>query len=63
MAQLRKAGAKEVHLRISCPPIRHPCYFGIDFPDKSKLLATDRSIDQIRDFLSIQCCFQAFGHQ
>ncbi len=53
MAQLRKAGAKEIHLRISCPPIRHPCYFGIDFPDKSKLLATDRSIDQIRDFLEV----------
>src|SRR5262249_52030567 len=34
MAQLRRAGAREIHLRISCPPIRHACYFGIDFPDK-----------------------------
>jgi len=53
MAQLRKAGAKEIHLRISCPPIRHPCYFGIDFPDRSKLLATDKSIEQIREFLGV----------
>lgn len=53
MAQLRKAGAKEIHLRISCPPIRHACYFGIDFPDPSKLLATGRSIDEIRDFLGV----------
>jgi amidophosphoribosyltransferase len=53
MLQLRKAGAKEIHLRISCPPIRNACYFGIDFPDPSKLIATGRTVDQIRDYLGI----------
>ncbi|MCC7146618.1 MAG: amidophosphoribosyltransferase [Phycisphaeraceae bacterium] len=53
MVQLRKAGAKEIHLRISCPPIRHACYFGIDFPDPSKLIATDRTVDQIRQYLGV----------
>ena len=53
MEHLRRAGAKEIHLRISCPPIRYPCYFGIDFPDRSKLIAHDRSIEQIRDFLGV----------
>ncbi len=53
MAQLRRAGAKEIHLRISCPPIRHPCYFGIDFPDRSQLIANNRTVDQIRDYLGV----------
>ena len=53
MQQLRRAGAKEIHLRISCPPIRHACYFGIDFPDPSKLIATGRTVEQIRDFLGV----------
>ena len=53
MKQLRRAGAKEIHLRISCPPIRHPCYFGIDFPDSKQLIATDRSIEQIREFVGV----------
>ena len=53
MAQLRKAGPKEIHLRISCPPIRHPCYFGVDFPDRSKLIATGRTVEQIAEFLGV----------
>jgi amidophosphoribosyltransferase len=53
MQQLRRAGVKEIHLRISCPPVRNPCYFGIDFPDPSKLVATGRTVDQIRDFLGV----------
>ncbi len=53
MAQLRRAGAREIHLRISCPPIRHACFFGIDFPDPAKLIATGRSIDDIRDYLGV----------
>jgi len=53
MQQLRRAGAKEVHLRISCPPIRHACYFGIDFPDPSKLIANNRTVDQIREYLGV----------
>lgn len=53
MAQLRRAGAKEIHLRISCPPIKYPCHFGIDFPDPSKLIAHERSVEQIREFLDV----------
>jgi amidophosphoribosyltransferase len=39
MDQIRSAGAKEIHLRISCPPIRHPCFFGVDFAEPSQLIA------------------------
>ncbi len=53
MGALRKAGAKEIHLRVASPPIKHPCYFGIDFPDPSKLVAPNRSIDEIRDYLEV----------
>ena len=53
MQQLRRAGAKEIHLRISCPPIRNPCYFGVDFPDRSQLIATDRSPEQIAEYLGV----------
>lgn len=53
MGALRKAGAKEIHLRVASPPIRHPCYFGIDFPDPRELAATGRTIDDIRDFLEV----------
>ncbi len=48
---LREAGAKEVHLRISCPPTRNPCYFGIDFPSRSELVAAENSLEQIREFI------------
>ena len=50
---LRAAGAKEIHLRVASPPIRHPCYFGIDFPDQRKLIANNRDINGIRDFLAV----------
>lgn len=50
---LRQAGAKEIHMRISCPPIRFPCYYGIDFPTVEELLANNRDLDQIRDFLEV----------
>ena len=53
MAQLRRAGAKEIHLRISCPPIRHACYFGIDFPNPDELIAAQRTVDQIAEYLGI----------
>lgn len=48
---LKKAGAKEVHVRVSCPPHRHPCVYGIDFPDESQLMAAKYSIEEIRKFL------------
>ena len=50
---LRQAGAKEIHLRISCPPIRFPCFYGIDFPTKEELLANNRDIEQIKKFLDV----------
>jgi len=53
LGMLREAGAREIHLRISSPPIRHPCYFGIDFPDPAELAAHDRTIDAIRDFIGV----------
>lgn len=53
MRHLRRAGAKEIHLRISCPPITHPCYFGIDFADTDELIASTRTVDQIRDYLHV----------
>ncbi len=45
---LRDAGAREVHFRISCPPTRFPCYYGIDFPSPGELIASNRSIEKIR---------------
>ncbi|MDH4470285.1 MAG: amidophosphoribosyltransferase [Verrucomicrobiae bacterium] len=48
---LREAGAKEVHLRISCPPHRYACYYGIDFPDPEKLLANQYSQEELCAYL------------
>ncbi len=50
---LREAGATEIHMRVSCPPIRFPCYYGIDFPTKEELLANNRDLDEIREFLGV----------
>ena len=48
---LREAGAAEVHLRISSPPWRWPCFYGIDTPSHEELLATDRSVEEMADVL------------
>ncbi|HUU85632.1 MAG TPA: amidophosphoribosyltransferase [Phycisphaerae bacterium] len=53
MGALRRAGAREIHLRVASPPIRHPCYFGIDFPDPHELVANGRTVEQIRDYLEV----------
>ncbi len=50
---LRAAGAEEIHMRVSCPPIRFPCYYGVDFPTREELLANNRSLEQIREFLEV----------
>ncbi len=50
---LRQAGAREIHMRVSCPPIRYPCFYGIDFPTKTELLANKRNMDQIKEFLNV----------
>jgi amidophosphoribosyltransferase len=49
---LKEAGAKEVHVLVSCPPHMNPCVYGIDFPDRSKLMAANHSIDEIRRYLN-----------
>ncbi|MCK5850073.1 MAG: amidophosphoribosyltransferase, partial [Kiritimatiellae bacterium] len=51
IAQLRECGAKEVHIRISCPPTAHPCFYGIDFPTREELLAAGNEIAEISKFL------------
>jgi len=50
---LRQAGAKEIHMRVSCPPIRFPCFYGVDFPTKEELLANNRDLEQIKEFLEV----------
>jgi amidophosphoribosyltransferase len=49
---LKEAGAREVHVLVSCPPHRNPCVYGIDFPDRSKLMAANYSQDEIRQYLN-----------
>jgi amidophosphoribosyltransferase len=49
---LKEAGAKEVHVRVSCPPHMHPCVYGIDFPDRNKLMAANYSVEEICKYLS-----------
>ncbi len=48
---LKSAGAKEVHVRISSPPTLGPCFYGIDTPKRSELIASQKTIDQIREFI------------
>ncbi|EEF57755.1 amidophosphoribosyltransferase [Pedosphaera parvula] len=49
---LKEAGAKEVHVMVSCPPHMNPCVYGIDFPDRSKLMAANHSLEEIRQYLN-----------
>jgi len=50
---IRKAGAKQIHMRVSCPPLRFPCFYGVDFPTKEELLANNRNLVQIKEFLEV----------
>ncbi len=50
---LREAGAKKVHIRVSCPPIISPCFYGVDFPTKNELLANNMTSEQIKDYLEV----------
>jgi amidophosphoribosyltransferase len=50
---IRKAGATEVHIRVSSPPIRYPCHYGMDFPTREELIASTRSVEEIRKFLGV----------
>ncbi|WP_411818812.1 amidophosphoribosyltransferase [Hyphococcus sp. DH-69] len=65
---LRKAGAKEVHMRIACPPIIHPDFYGINTPSHAELLAVNRTVEEMRElinvdslaFLSLDGLYKAF---
>ncbi len=50
---LREAGAKEVHMVVSCPPTRHACYYGIDFPSSTQLVACKKEITEIAEYLGL----------
>jgi amidophosphoribosyltransferase len=51
---LRKAGVKEVHLRICAPPISFPCFYGIDMPSRGELIASSKTVEEIRRYLGVE---------
>jgi amidophosphoribosyltransferase len=53
VVNLREAGAKEVHLRVSCPPHKFACHYGIDFPDPKNLVANQFTEEAIKDYLGV----------
>ena len=53
LAQLRDAGARELHMRITCPPHCFPCFYGIDFQAKGELIAAQRAVEEVRRFLKL----------
>jgi amidophosphoribosyltransferase len=68
---MRDAGAREVHMRIASPPTRHSCFYGVDTPERAKLLASQMSVEQMRDyinadslaFVSIEGLYRALGQE
>ncbi len=50
---LREAGASEIHMRVSCPPLISPCFYGIDFPTKKELIASNHTTEEIRQFIGL----------
>jgi len=50
---IREAGAKSVHVRITSPPIKNPCFFGLDFPTQEELIAHDKTIEETREYLGV----------
>jgi len=53
MQMVRDAGAREVHFRIASPPTAWPCYYGVDTPNRSKLLASQMTTEEMRDHLGL----------
>ncbi len=51
---LHDAGAREVHFRFASPPVRHPCFYGIDMPSEAELIAAHKTVEQIRDYLRVE---------
>lgn len=68
--RIRQAGAKEVHLRVTSPPFTHPCFYGVDTPDREKLIAANLSVEEIRkkigadslEFLSLNNILKLTGN-
>ncbi len=68
---MRDAGATEVHMRIACPPTTHSCFYGVDTPERDKLLAYHRNVEEMRQvigadslaFISIDGLYRAMGHE
>jgi amidophosphoribosyltransferase len=54
---LRDAGAKEVHMLVSCPPTKHACYYGIDFPSSTELIASNNSVEGIAAYLGLDSIY------
>jgi len=50
---LREAGAKEIHMVVSCPPHRYPCYYGIDFSTKGELIACKHTVEEVKNFIGL----------
>jgi amidophosphoribosyltransferase len=48
---IRDAGAKEIHMRVSCPPTISSCYYGVDTPSKNQLIAANKSVEEIREYI------------
>jgi len=51
---VRQAGAKEIHFRVSCPPIISPCFFGIDMPTREEFIANQKTTEEIRRYLKVE---------
>ncbi|MEI7904383.1 MAG: amidophosphoribosyltransferase [Candidatus Firestonebacteria bacterium] len=51
---LRNVGANKIHWRISSPPITHPCFYGVDTPTKKELIAANKTVDQIREYMDVE---------
>ena len=68
---MRDAGAREVHMRIASPPTRHSCFYGVDTPERAKLLAAQMNVEQMRDYInadslaviSIEGLYRALGQE
>ena len=53
IVMLKDAGVKELHLKISCPPIKHSCFYGIDTPECKDLIAANKSVEEIKKVIGI----------
>jgi len=69
VSMLRDAGAAEIHLRVSAPPIKHPCHYGIDMSTREEMIAHERTVEQVADelgadslhYLSLKGVYEAVG--